>query len=61
LVSLVDGIFLVGFDDEIWHNVVGLKNETLISKRKKRKKESPFISGNNEPKRRKERPTESEE
>jgi hypothetical protein len=28
LVSLVDSVFLVGLDDEIWHSAVGLKNST---------------------------------
>jgi hypothetical protein len=43
LLSFINSIFLVCFDDKIWHSVVGLKNETLVSKRKKRKKESPLL------------------
>jgi hypothetical protein len=28
LVSFVSSVFLVGFDDEIWHGAVGLKHST---------------------------------
>jgi hypothetical protein len=38
LVSLVSCVFLVGFDDEIWHSAVGLKNSTLFFEKKKEKK-----------------------
>ena len=61
LVSLVCSVFLVGFDDEVWHSAVGLKIDLIFLKRKKRKKESHIVSSNDEREWREERPTGSEE
>ena len=61
MVSLVGSVFLVGLDNEIWHNAVGLKIRLNFLKRKKRKKESHIISRNDERERREVRPTGSEE
>jgi hypothetical protein len=42
LVSLINSVFLVGLDDEVWHSVVGLKNQTSFFEKKKEKKRKPF-------------------
>ena len=61
LVSLVKSIFLVGFDDEVWHKAVVLKIRPNFFEKKKRKKESHIKSSNDEREWREERPTGSEE
>ena len=42
LVSLVNSVFLVGFDDEIWHNAVVLKIRSNFFEKKKEKKRKPY-------------------
>jgi len=41
LVSLVNSVFLVGLDDEIWHSAVGLKIKNQFFEKKKGKKRKP--------------------
>ncbi len=42
LVSLVNRIFLVGFDDEVWHKAVVLKIWPNFFEKKKEKKRKPY-------------------
>nr|WP_188495543.1 hypothetical protein [Flavobacterium palustre] len=60
-VSTVGSVFLVGFDDEVWHGSLVLKNPTIFFQKEKGKKESPENSRNDERERREVRPTGSEE